>query len=113
MIRATLIIIAAASLAACGHGGGAEATARAMPPVFVETSFVKPEVMRDVAELVGQLEAEESVEIRPEVEGTITAVLFEEGAAVKAGTPLFRLRSDEQKAELAAAVARERLAADT
>jgi membrane fusion protein (multidrug efflux system) len=108
-----LIIIAVASLAACGHGGGAEATAPAMPPVFVETSIVKPEVMRDVAELVGQLEAEESVEIRPEVEGTITAVLFEEGAAVKAGTPLFRLRNDEQKAELAAAVARERLAADT
>ena len=82
-----------------------------MPPVFVETAVVKPELIRDVAELVGQLEAEESVELRPEVAGTVAEVLFEEGARVETGKPLFRLRDDEQKAELAAATAREQLAA--
>ncbi len=113
MIRTALAIAAVVlSLAACRHGG-AEGTAPAMRPVFVETAVVKPELMRDVAELVGQLEAEESVDLRAEIAGTIAEVLFEEGSFVKAGTPLFRLRADEQKAELAAAEARERLAADT
>ena len=108
------LVIAAAVLSFIGcRQGGAEGTAPAMPPVFVETAVVKPELMRDVAELVGQLEAEESVELRAEIAGTIAEVLFEEGTFVKAGTPLFRLRADEQKAELAAATARERLSADT
>ena len=77
MIRTALAIAAAVlSLAACRHGG-AEGTAPAMPPVFVETAVVKPELMRDVAELVGQLEAEESVMLRAEIAGTIAEVLFE------------------------------------
>jgi len=111
--RVPLVIAASLlSLAGCRHGG-AEGTAPAMPPVFVETAVVKPQLVRDVAELVGQLEAEESVELRAEIAGTIAEVLFEEGSFVKGGTPLFRLRADEQKAELAAAQAKERLAADT
>lgn len=95
----------------CSSGGGGEPPA--MPPVFVETQVVKPAPIRDVAELVGQLEAEESVAIRSEIDGMVAEILFEEGARVEKGTVLVRLRDADQAADLAAAEARERLAADT
>jgi membrane fusion protein, multidrug efflux system len=112
MIRSFLATIVAAALLGGCSKGGAEAPPP-MPPVFVETAVVNPGPIHDFAELVGQLEAEESVQIRPEMSGIIEEILFEEGAVVQAGALLVRLRDDEQKAELAAAEARERLAADT
>jgi len=112
MVRSLLPILIALALAGCSKGG-AEGSAPQMPPVFVETQVVKPGAIRDFAALVGQLDAEESVVIRPEISGTITEILFEEGAPVAAGTMLVRLRDDERRAALAAAEARARLAADT
>ncbi len=112
MIRPLLAAMAAAALLGGCSKEGAEAPP-AMPPVFVETTVVNPGPIRDFAALVGQIEAEESVEIRPEMSGVVAEILFEEGAFVQAGTLLVRLRDDERKAELAAAEARERLAADT
>lgn len=112
MIRPLLAAIAAATLLGGCSKEGAKAPP-AMPPVFVETTVVNPGPIRDFAALVGQLEAEESVEIRPEMSGVVAEILFEEGAFVQAGTLLVWLRDDERKAELAAAEARERLAADT
>jgi len=112
MVRSVLAVLTALVAASCSKGGAGSPAAR-MPPVFVETEVVKPGLIRDFAALVGQLEAEESVVIRPEIAGTITEILFEEGASVAAGTMLVRLRDDERRAELAAAEARARLAADT
>ena len=86
---------------------------REIPAVVVETAIMKPAAIRDVAALVGQLEAEESVDVRAEIRGTVEEIAFEEGARVEAGALLFRLRDSEQKAELAAVEARARLAADT
>jgi membrane fusion protein (multidrug efflux system) len=71
-----------------------------MSPAFVETTVVNPGPIRNFAELVGQLEAEESVEIRPEMSGVVEEILFEEGAFVQTGALLVRLRDDERKAEL-------------
>lgn len=56
--------------------------------------------MRDLVDLVGQLEAEESVLIKAETAGTIDSVEFKEGEPVRRGELLFRLRDDEQKAAL-------------
>jgi membrane fusion protein (multidrug efflux system) len=112
MLRPILAAILSAVLLGGCSRGGAEAPAEA-PPVFVETAVVNARPIRDFAELVGQLEAEESVEIRPEMSGLVEEILFEEGAFVQAGALLVRLRDAEQKAELAAAEARERLGADT
>jgi membrane fusion protein (multidrug efflux system) len=67
---------------------------------MVEVDTVRRESITDVVELVGQLEAEESVMIKPETEGTITSVEFAEGARVSRGDLLFRLRDDEQNARL-------------
>jgi membrane fusion protein (multidrug efflux system) len=106
-----LLAMTIALVPACSRGGDGKPPA--MPPVFVETEVVKPANIRDVAQLVGQLEAEESVAIQPEIEGIVDEILFEEGARAEKGAVLVRLRGADQAADLAAATARERLAADT
>lgn len=88
-----------ALLVACGGGEQDEATS-APPAVVVEVSHVRREAIRDVVDLVGQLEAEESVMIKPETEGTIASIDFREGSRVAEGDLLFRLRDDEQRARL-------------
>jgi membrane fusion protein, multidrug efflux system len=114
MLRALLLAIVACFLiSACSGGDAAGKAGGQMPPVFVDTIVIKPSAIRDVAELVGQLEAEESVDVHAEIRGIVEEIGFEEGARVEAGALLFRLRDAEQSAEVAAAEARERLAADT
>jgi membrane fusion protein, multidrug efflux system len=115
MIRSRTIPLAIAALAfaACRGSGANEGGPPEMPPVFVETAVVEPEALRETAKLVGQLEAEESVVLRPEIDGVVEQILFDEGARVEEGTVLVRLRDAQQKAELASARARAALAADT
>jgi len=73
------------------------------PPPAVEVASVERGMVQDALELVGQLEADESVMLRPEVAGVVAAVEFVEGQEVKAGATLFRLRDEEQRARLAEA----------
>jgi membrane fusion protein (multidrug efflux system) len=70
------------------------------PPVMVEVDHVRRESITDVVELVGQLEAEESVMIKAETDGTIESIEFLEGSRVAKEDLLFRLRDDEQTARL-------------
>jgi membrane fusion protein (multidrug efflux system) len=67
---------------------------------MVEVGTVRRESITDVVELVGQLEAKESVMIKAETEGTIASIDFAEGSRVAQGDVLFHLRDDEQKARL-------------
>jgi membrane fusion protein (multidrug efflux system) len=102
--------VAPALLTACGdpaadHRGG-------RPPTFVEAMRVEPQPFRDVVELVGQLEADESVVIKPEIAGIVESIDFQEGETVPAGKVLFRLQSARQRASLREAQARRLLAAD-
>jgi membrane fusion protein (multidrug efflux system) len=112
-LRVLLIGGSLAAFSACAGGDGAKPGAGGPPPVFVEVVSVEPEAIRDVVSLVGQLEADESVLVRPELDGVVAAVLFQEGRRVDAGQELFRLRDDEERARLREAEARSRLAADT
>lgn len=56
-------------------------------------------VSRDV-EFVGRVEATEQVEVRARVKGFLEEVLFEEGALVKAGDPLYTIEKDLFEADL-------------
>ena len=58
------------------------------------------QVAEDVT-AVGSLLAEESVIIRPEIDGRIVALLFQEGQAVSGGTPLVTIDSAEVEAQVA------------
>ena len=73
---------------------------------------IDPRPFTDRIDLVGHLEAEESVVIHTEISGVIATIGFEEGEAVSAGHVLFSLRDDEQRATLRAALAGRALATD-
>lgn len=81
-----------------------------MPVVGVVT--VRAEPLQVEIELVGELRADESVVLKPEIAGVIAAVEFLEGQAVAKGDVLFRLRDAEQVARLREAQARLALARD-
>jgi membrane fusion protein (multidrug efflux system) len=97
--RGVVLLVAATSAIGCTDSG-ATAPAPGPAPIVVELTNVATEEMRDVVDLVGQLEAEESVLIKPETRGVIATVDFVEGQEVAAGTLLFRLRDEEQQARL-------------
>jgi membrane fusion protein, multidrug efflux system len=96
------------SSVAFGQGGQ-------MPPTTVEVA--RPTVDRVVERVsaVGTLRAAENIIVRPEVQGLIERVHFQEGQSVKAGDPLFTLDASLVRAEVnewEATVAQSRREAD-
>jgi membrane fusion protein (multidrug efflux system) len=89
---------------ACGSES-TSSTPTGPPPAVVEAVTVTPTTVHERVELVGQLDADESVVLKPEMGGVIADVAFDEGQEVEAGALLFRLRDAEQRAVLAAAEA--------
>src|SRR5436309_2566882 len=92
---AVLLVLAAAcnkaKSAAPGGAGG-------MPPMPVEVSAVIRDTVVDAIAATGQIEAVQSIELRPEVQGRIIDILVREGQPVDAGTALFKVDDAELKA---------------
>jgi membrane fusion protein (multidrug efflux system) len=65
----------------------------------------------DAIAATGEIEAVQSIALRPEVDGRIVGILFREGDEVAAGTPLFKVDDAELKAQVARAEADRDLAA--
>jgi membrane fusion protein, multidrug efflux system len=112
-VRAPLrTLLAVAALAACDKaspeskgavsGGPGGAGPPAMP---VEVAVARTDTVVDAILASGQIEAIQSVELRPEIEGRLAAILVREGAEVVKGTPLFQVDDGELKAEVARAEA--------
>ena len=80
----------------------AAAPARALP---VKVATVRTETLTDAVTAVGTLLANESVMIRPEIDGRIEAVHFQEGQLVRKGDRLVSLDAAEVKAQLTSAIA--------
>lgn len=78
------------------------AAAAPKPALPVKAEAVKLTNVSDDVTAVGSLLAEESVVIRPELDGRITGLHFQEGQAVAAGARLVSLDSSEYEAQLAA-----------
>jgi membrane fusion protein (multidrug efflux system) len=102
-IDARLFIAAAAValLAACGPApqGGF----RGFPPAAVTTLVLQPRTFPVSYEYVGQTAGSKEVEVRARVTGILEKRLFAEGAAVKAGQPLFVIDPKPLEAQAAAA----------
>ena len=82
------------ALVACGKhadGAGAGAPGRAMPPPEVSVVTVTAQNHAIDLEYVGQTAGSRETEVRARVAGILNKRLFEEGATVKAGTPLFQI----------------------
>src|SRR4051794_34958624 len=97
-----LICTGAALLGACNQapqGGGFHG----MPPAAVTTQVVQPRTLPVVYEYVGQTQGVKEVEVRARVTGILERRLFNEGAPVKAGDPLFTIDPKPLQAQAAAA----------
>jgi hypothetical protein len=92
--------------------GGADTTAAPAgpPPVPVKVATLVAKSLDRVLVATGTVEAVESTEIRPEIQGLVEEVLFQDGAVVKKGDPLVRLRAQDARASLLDAQARAQLA---
>lgn len=92
------------TLAACGKSG-AEGGFQGMPPAMVTYEVVAAREIPVEREYVGQTNGSREVEIRARVNGIVEKRLYEEGAVVRAGQPLFRLDSATYAAAVAQAEA--------
>src|SRR2546429_3750449 len=110
--RALAVLLLLAAPAACkkansGAGGGPGGGGFAMP---VEVAAAIRDTVVDAIAATGQIEAIQSIELRPEVSGRITDILVREGQEVGAGTALFKVDDAELKAQVAQADAERQLA---
>jgi membrane fusion protein, multidrug efflux system len=71
----------------------------------VEVALALRDTVVDAIAATGQIQAIQSVELRPEVEGRIVEIVIREGQLVGAGTPLFKVDDAELKAQVARAQA--------
>jgi membrane fusion protein, multidrug efflux system len=74
--------------------------------VAIEAITVSPSQLVETVSAIGTLRSNEGVIIRPEINGRVTEIGFEEGRPIKKGTVLFRLDSSVSRAELADAQAK-------
>ena len=95
--------LAAALLAACGKGDspGGGAAGGGPPAMPVEVATARTDTVVDAILATGTIEAVQSIELRPEVQGRLTEILVQEGSEVAEGTPLFKVDDAELRALVA------------
>ena len=67
----------------------------------VEVAIAISDTVVDAIFATGEIEAVQSIELRPELEGRIREILVREGTEIRAGTPLFKVDDAELKAQVA------------
>ena len=72
-----------------------------VPPIAVEVFQVKPTTVQEDLQAVGSLQSNESVILRPEVSGRISAIGFKDGQVVRKGQMLIALDNSLNAAEVA------------
>lgn len=103
------MLVALAALAACdkaesaGNGaGGPGGPGGGGPPAMpVEVAAARTDTVVDAILATGQVEAMQSIELRPDIEGRLVQILVREGSAVAKGTPLFKIDDAEHRAQAA------------
>ena len=107
VIRGLAVGLLAAAAWGCGDAesegsGGAGGGEFAVP---VEVATAKVDTVIDGIQATGQIEAVQSIILRPDIDGRITNILFREGRYVRSGTPLFKVDDAELVAQVARAEA--------
>lgn len=107
MVRSILLcVIAATASAACssaesnnsGGPGAGDGQAMALP---VEVAAAGRDTVVDAIIANGQIEAVQSIELRPEVDGRLVEIFMREGGEVVRGAPLFKIDDAELRAQVA------------
>ena len=106
-MRSPFLTGAALALAACLSACGAKAPEAPDPnaPTPVGVVVTRAEPVRLTTELSGRTSASLVSEVRPQVNGVIKARLFQEGAMVRAGQPLYQIDPAPYRAALDSAKA--------
>lgn len=108
---ALLVIIRISSPGkAAAPKGGAEGRRNA--PVSVETMVIGTERISDQIVSTGTILADEEVELRSEISGKITKILFNEGAPVRKGQLLVKINDEDLQAQLLKAQYKKKLLQD-
>ena len=105
LLRAGLAVGLAACSKAESSGQQPAAGGGGPPPMPVEVAAARTDTVVDAILATGQIEAMQSIELRPEIEGRLAGILVREGALVARGTPLFKVDDAELKAQVARAEA--------
>lgn len=120
--RMAATMLAAVTLGACGIADAEPAKAEekaaaevpAGPPAMgVEVAVARSESIASEVSVTGRIEAVQAIDVRPEVDGRIVAIVAREGQVVSSGTPLFRIDDAELRAHVARATAERDLAGQT
>lgn len=112
-----VIVVAALAFRSFGRSGAGAAGAGAaggppggMPPMPVDVDTARTGKVVDAVRATGKIEAVQSIELRADGSGRVTALLFREGQYVAAGTALIKLDDEMLRAEVARAEAERDLA---
>jgi membrane fusion protein (multidrug efflux system) len=111
-----IFAVVALGLAGCNtadgapKGGAASGEGAAPPAMPVEVVIARSDTVVDAIVSTGQIEAVQSVELRPDIEGRIEAILVREGSLVSRGQALIKVDDAELEAEVARAEAERDLA---
>ncbi|HJS48376.1 MAG TPA: efflux RND transporter periplasmic adaptor subunit, partial [Gemmatimonadales bacterium] len=110
-----LCLALALGAAACGNdaegAAGGAAAGGGMPALPVETAEARTDTVTERINATGEVEAMQSILLKPEVDGRITAIVVRDGARVGAGAALFRIDDAELRAQVDRAEAESDLAA--
>ena len=79
----------------------------AMAPEVVQVTVqeIQPGTFEESSDFVGSLEAEQRIDLKPEVAGRVTQVLIRSGGAVTRGQPVVQLSPDQSQSQVSAAQA--------
>lgn len=118
-LLSSLILLSICFLIASGMTGcskkasnnSKETLSRKSGPVPVEIKVVQPELLLNTVSSTGTILANEKAEIRPEISGRITQILFEEGATVQKNKLLLKMNDSDLQAQLKRNEAQEMLLA--
>jgi membrane fusion protein, multidrug efflux system len=106
-VRPTHAVLMIALTAGCnkaesaGKGGGGGPGGGGPPAMPVEAATARGDTVVDAILATGQIEAIQSIELRPDVEGRLVQILVREGSPVAQGTALFKIDDAELKAQVA------------
>ncbi|HEX9159533.1 MAG TPA: efflux RND transporter periplasmic adaptor subunit, partial [Rhizomicrobium sp.] len=98
-----LVCIGLLALSSCGRGGGQQGPGNRTPDVGVIVVRYQSALL--TAELPGRTSAYREADVRPQVNGIVTAQLFEQGSNVRAFQPLYQIDPAPYRAALDSAKA--------
>lgn len=104
-ILSVVMLVSVLGLAGCDQEQAIGATPSEQPPAQVGVVTVQAQPVVITRELSGRTAAYQVAEIRPQVDGIIKQRLFEEGAEVAVGAPLYQIDPATYEAQVASAQA--------